>query len=286
MPKIPTSTIDDAGFGKPLSDERREPNRIDEPSPDRLEPVRENRPDDGPAPATTAPADTRPLFSRAIDATEFAPARSDSPKRRGRKPGSINKPREPEIEAKTPIHIDTIENLLFSIHLTLASMSGIDELAINKDEAQSFAIALAEVGKQYSVVLYPKKLALINLAGIAGMIYVPRVVAIVKNHTRPPAPVIAGRPQAVARPTAAVAEMPRAMAGGAPAPADVPRPGQAAFSATPVETRPVPVNVPRGAAGDLPVDTNTLLRSAIQHGATPSMLYNQPPDPAPQDMNM
>lgn len=53
----------------------------------------------------------------------------------------------------------------------LAALLDIEELELDEDDAKKLADAVAEVQRQYAVAVDPKKMALINLAGVCGKIY-------------------------------------------------------------------------------------------------------------------
>jgi hypothetical protein len=53
----------------------------------------------------------------------------------------------------------------------------IPEMELDKEEAKKLADASKEVAKHYSVYIDPKKLAIANLAAVAGFLYGPRAIA-------------------------------------------------------------------------------------------------------------
>jgi uncharacterized protein (DUF2236 family) len=61
------------------------------------------------------------------------------------------------------------------IHAALAGSLQIPELAITEDEGKALAGAIAELQQHYNAVLDPKTQAWVNLAIVAGTVYVPRV---------------------------------------------------------------------------------------------------------------
>jgi hypothetical protein len=114
-------------------------------------------------------------------------------KRRGRKPGSRS-------EEKESLRLSSIslETLLYSIHAMGAEFLACKELELEKDEAKKLADAVQEVGKYYNVSFDPKKVAIVQLAVVAGGIYGPMFVQIrrrlkAEKIQRPPVPI--NRPQ-------------------------------------------------------------------------------------------
>lgn len=104
-------------------------------------------------------------------------ARTDdgtAPKRRGRRPGSSNK--------KASLDLSGLEAILLSVHTMGAVALKSPELAIGKDEAEKLASAINQVQQYYPMTVDPKTMAWLNLAGIAGMIYVPRLILMAKRQ--------------------------------------------------------------------------------------------------------
>lgn len=102
-------------------------------------------------------------------------------KRRGRKPGSTNAPKE----EKSSSLIDLTE-ILLNIHVTAATLLHISELELEKDEAKKLSDAIKEVTKFYPVALDPKKVAIANLLITAGGIYGTRILAYRLTHPKGP----------------------------------------------------------------------------------------------------
>lgn len=113
------------------------------------------------------------------------------PRRRGRKPGSKNKPRTGTEEAKSNI-AENLERILLSVHTMGAAFFSSPELELEAEEAKQLARAIREVSKYYPVTLDPKRLALIELGSVCAMVYGTRGVAIYRRvtaETKKPAPV-------------------------------------------------------------------------------------------------
>ena len=97
----------------------------------------------------------------------------------------------------------SLETLLYSIHLMGAEFLACKELELEKDESKKLADAIQDVGKFYNVAFDPKKVAICQLAVIAGGIYGPMFVQVRRRlkaeRTRQPlsaTPINQPRPQA------------------------------------------------------------------------------------------
>lgn len=97
-------------------------------------------------------------------------------KRRGRKPGTKNKPKE------TSDNLAGIESILFSIHAMGAAITHTPELALSMEEAHLIADAAQKVAENYPLVVDPKTVAWINLAMVLGTVYGTRIIAIGARH--------------------------------------------------------------------------------------------------------
>ena len=83
-------------------------------------------------------------------------------------------------EEKEQIHLSrlNLEDLLFSVHLTLSEFTHVPELEIDRKEAEDLSGAVKEFSKFYGVTFDPKKVAVFNLCLALGKIYVPRAIAV------------------------------------------------------------------------------------------------------------
>lgn len=108
---------------------------------------------------------------------------SEPRKRRGRPPGSTNKPRNDPPKAASDL-VANLERLLLSIHIMGAAFLNWDELEIDADEARRLSDAIKEVGKHYAMQVDPKKLALIELGVVCAGIYGPRCVTAWRSHKK------------------------------------------------------------------------------------------------------
>ena len=99
----------------------------------------------------------------------------NAPRKRGRKPGSTNKPRTEKASASSVIGI---EKLLFSIHAIAAAGLKTPELELDDSEAKLLAQAATSVADHYNVTVDPKIVAWVGLIGVAGSIYGPRLATI------------------------------------------------------------------------------------------------------------
>jgi hypothetical protein len=104
------------------------------------------------------------------------------PRRRGRKPGSKNKPKIGEEKASSNI-AENLERLLLSVHTMGSAFFSCPELELDPEEAKSLARAIREVAKHYPITLDPKRLALIELGTVCAMIYGTRAVVIYRRIT-------------------------------------------------------------------------------------------------------
>lgn len=129
--------------------------------------------------------------------TESASNPGASPRPRGR-PRKDGQPAgtvtastiKPEAKARN-ISVNGIEKLLFSIHQIGAATLSIPELELTKEEAKKLGDAIEGVNEHFKLSLDPKTAAMIELAQVAGVIYVPRGVALylrkkMERQMRPP----------------------------------------------------------------------------------------------------
>lgn len=130
-----------------------------------------------------------PIESEFIDGGTGEPGTATNhdgkPKRRGRPPGSRNRPRE----EKTPENLGDLKALLLSVHFMGAKMLSAPELELSEEEAAKLSGAITNVAKYYSMTIDPKKMAIIQLAFCMGGIYGPRIKAMTsksKNSTQIP----------------------------------------------------------------------------------------------------
>jgi hypothetical protein len=82
--------------------------------------------------------------------------------------------------------VATLKNSLVFMHIIAAGVFGSPELALNTEQADLYASAVADVMKHYDTSVPAKTLAWMNLAAAAGGIYYQKVVEI---GSRPPATV-------------------------------------------------------------------------------------------------
>ena len=92
--------------------------------------------------------------------------------RRGRKPGSKNKPRT-EKQAATDL-----SGLLLSTHMMLAAFMHVEELELDESEAKRLGDAVNKVQALYDMpIIDPKVMAWINLGLVGCGVYGPRYAA-------------------------------------------------------------------------------------------------------------
>jgi hypothetical protein len=95
-------------------------------------------------------------------------------RRRGRPRGSRNGGTK---QATKEVASD-LTGLLYSTHFMLAKIIKVPEIKLDNEEAEELGKALARVNKEFGIaVLSPKTAALVNLAIVAGTVYVPRLMA-------------------------------------------------------------------------------------------------------------
>jgi hypothetical protein len=122
----------------------------------------------------------------------------ESPKRRGRPPGSKNAPKAEGLNAtaipgdapkrgrprKGPTIEFDKEALARSVkgtHGTLAFFLNAPELMLSDKEAEELAGAFADFAREFDFEPNPKIMAAANLIGVAGIVYVPRVIQIARR---------------------------------------------------------------------------------------------------------
>lgn len=93
-------------------------------------------------------------------------------KRRGRKPGSKNKPRKETAQNLT--------QLLYTIHMGLATISRTPEMNLDPEEAEEYSLAIQQLNEAYGgeIIIPPKVMAWLNFGMCTGTIYGTRAVAI------------------------------------------------------------------------------------------------------------
>lgn len=146
----------------------------------------------------TAPPETPELSAPEI-MSSAAPIAPDAPRKRGRPPGSTNKPRAPGAPlSETPIsanpapgtaprgrprkvvQIDAglMAKQLQGLHLVAARATGLQELEISEAEAAMLAESVAAISREYGLSLDGKTGATIQLVAACAMIYLPRLAHI------------------------------------------------------------------------------------------------------------
>lgn len=77
----------------------------------------------------------------------------------------------------SPASVVGIEALLLGIHSIAASLTKVEEIALEKSEANQLAQALAAVNVHYQKAIDPKLVAWMGVVAVAGQVYGPRVLA-------------------------------------------------------------------------------------------------------------
>lgn len=118
---------------------------------------------------------------------------AEAPKKRGRKPGSVNK------KAGASLDLNGVESLLLVIHHGLAGAFGAPELSLNKEEANALAQATQNVARHYDMRASQKALDWGALAVVVFSTYSGRLMQIrmrkaLEPKTAKPAAVVRGAP--------------------------------------------------------------------------------------------
>lgn len=102
----------------------------------------------------------------------------DTPKRRGRKPGSTYASKK----GAANLDVNGVESILYSAHAMLAGIFKAQEFALDKTEAKSLAEAISNVSRHYDVAATQKSIDWTNLLMVCGMVYGTRFVAMRENR--------------------------------------------------------------------------------------------------------
>jgi len=135
-----------------------------------------------------------------INGKSTPPPAADAPKRRGRPPGSTNKaketleatapgdaaPRKPGRPKKTHVEIDpsALARQIKGAHGTVAFFFGVPEFVLDDKESAELASAFANFAREFDFEPNPKVMAAVELIGVAGFIYVPRVMRVAARVKR------------------------------------------------------------------------------------------------------
>lgn len=120
--------------------------------------------------------------------TDRGAGAGDTPKRRGRPPGSTN-----TATTKAPKDLGGIEKMLLSINAGMGLLLSCPELAWNEKEASQVSEYMSDVAKHYDKMIDPKTMAWLNLIGAIGWIEGTKLLAIRarlkrERQDKPPAP--------------------------------------------------------------------------------------------------
>ncbi len=109
---------------------------------------------------------------------------TDTKRRRGRPPGSTNRPKDGTEATKVPGDLKvSIEDLLISCHEMLAAFVGADELELDPEEAKQGAHHIKEVSRLYNHTFNPATLVWMGFIMWILTVYGTRGVAIYKRVT-------------------------------------------------------------------------------------------------------
>lgn len=123
---------------------------------------------------------------------------TEPPKRRGRPPGSKNRPREESAGLTEALPVDgaptakrgrprkvhfeidqaALARQIKGTHGLVAFATGMPELMLGDDESNQLAVAFVNFAREFDFEPNPKVMAGLELAGVMGFIYIPRVIKI------------------------------------------------------------------------------------------------------------
>lgn len=137
--------------------------------------------EDGPTPADLG-LEAKTVETPPVD-DDTAQTTSEAPKSRGRgrPPGSGTKStaEKPKKSAgKKAEDIDAFAKQLQGIHVMIAMVSGVKEMAIDAQEAKMLANGINAVAEEYGLEMDGKTGAAFQLLGAAALIYGPRALAV------------------------------------------------------------------------------------------------------------
>lgn len=126
--------------------------------------------------------------------TVIDPATVEAPKRRGRKPGTKNKPKDGA--AKVALNISP-DHLLVTLHVGIAALLHVPELAeVDEDDMKLLRERFSDMSKAYgwkTMGIDPRLLATISMAETAAAIYAPRLRRAYKRAKDAKKPVLVNR---------------------------------------------------------------------------------------------
>lgn len=77
-------------------------------------------------------------------------------------------------KANNSVGVDALTETLLIIHAGVASLSGISEIALERDDSERLSQATVNVLNEFDITPSPKAQAIIGLIATAGMIYGPK----------------------------------------------------------------------------------------------------------------
>ena len=132
------------------------------------------------------------------------------------------RPRNSEKEASIRLEKIGLTDLLYSLHLMGANILNAPNLELDQEESKKLADAVQKVAGFYSVAFDPKKVAIVELAAVCGMIYGPRIMAWrIDRKKKAPAPRVTEMPRPAQAPAQPVQAPARGGAGGLYTPSQV-----------------------------------------------------------------
>lgn len=108
------------------------------------------------------------------------------PKRRGRKPGSTNKPRTATAQQGSAVDKNALRDLILFAHTILLESTKIQEFKMEAAEAEVIAAASVNVLRHYDIGQQSQKaMDWIALIGAVGMVYGTRAIAYRTRTAKP-----------------------------------------------------------------------------------------------------
>lgn len=184
-PKRASGTPVGAPSAKPVTQSN--PGQSESDKGDPIDGIANASPDNGTVvesePVIAGPDGGTPLEEfELVEPASVSPIGAGDPEPRKRKPRSdagVKRGQSQKTEGQGAVAAVSslhLTDLLYSIHLGLSKVV-VPELELSREESKRLADAAAEVGKHYALTFDPKKVAIANLIGAAGLIYGSRVIA-------------------------------------------------------------------------------------------------------------
>lgn len=116
--------------------------------------------------------------SNGNDSGDAAGTRTRKPRSDAGKPRGTRGPNRARGNANSKTSIDALSRVLVIVHAGLASASKTPELNLGEDDANSLAMATANVLEQFNIKPDPKIEAIVGLVVVAGTVYAPKLIMV------------------------------------------------------------------------------------------------------------